>query len=75
MNNYRVGQVPRCGAMDSKYFGNPQQFEHDVLKHNYETGQFKSEIKALVLGNPAKIKDRYNDAISVMLEIKQEYGI
>ena len=75
MNNYRVGQVPRCGAMDSKYFSNPQQFEKDVLKHAYETEHFKEELKALIASNPNKVKDRYNQAISVMLDIKQEYGL
>jgi hypothetical protein len=30
MNKYRVGQVPKCGAVDSKYFGNPNGFEEIV---------------------------------------------
>lgn len=75
MNNYRVGQVPKCGAMDSKYFSTPGQFEKDVEKHAYETEQFKSDLKALIASNPNKVKDRYNQAISVMLDIKQEFGL
>ena len=75
MNKYRVGQVPRCGAMDSKYFSNPQQFDKDMQQHKYEAEQFKSEIKALIIDNPSKISDRYNQVISVMLEIKTEYGL
>ena len=61
--------------MDSKYFGKPQQFEIDMQKHAYETEQFKEELKALIASNPNKVKDRYNQAISVMLDIKQEYGL
>lgn len=75
MNPYRIGQVPRCGAMDSKYFSNPKQFDKDMQIHSFEVEQFKNDIKALILDNPSKIKDRYNQAISVMLEIKQEYGL
>lgn len=75
MNNYRVGQVPRCGAMDSKYFSNPQQFEKDMLKHAYDTEQFKEELKALIASNPNKVKDRYNQAVGVMLDIKREFGL
>lgn len=75
MNKYLGWKVPKCGAMDSKYFGKPQQFEIDMQKHAYETEQFKEELKALIASNPNKVKDRYNQAISVMLDIKQEYGL
>ena len=75
MNKYRVGQVPRCGAMDSKYFSNPKQFDKDMQMHNLEAEQFKSDIKALILDDPSKIEERYNQVISIMLEIKQEYGL
>ena len=75
MNKYLGFKVPKCGAMDSKYFSNPQQFDRDVQRHAYETAQFKSDLKALIASNPNKVKDRYNQAISVMLDIKQEYGL
>lgn len=75
MNRYKVGQVPRCGAMDSKYFSNPEQFERDMEIHKIETEQFKVNLRGLLLAEPAKIQDRYNQAISVMLVIKQEHGL
>ena len=75
MNKYRVGQVPKCGAMDSKYFSNPQQFDKDMQKHSFETEMFKSNLKSLILAEPTKIKDRYSQAIGIMLEIKTEYGL
>lgn len=75
MNRYKVGQVPKCGAMDSKYFGNPHQFDKDMQKHSLETELFKSNLRSLIIAEPEKIKDRYNQAISTMLEIKTEYGL
>lgn len=75
MNNYKVGQVPRCGAMDSKYFSNSEQFERDMEIHKIETEQFRVNLRGLLLAEPEKIKDRYNQAIGTMLEIKQEYGL
>lgn len=27
MNKYKIGKVPKCGAMDSKFFSNPDGFE------------------------------------------------
>ena len=75
MKKHRIGQVPKCGAMDSKYFSNPKQFDKDMQMHNLEEKQFKSDIKALILDNPSKVKERYNQVISIMLEIKQEYGL
>lgn len=75
MNKYKVGQVPKCRAMDSKYFGNPQQFEKDMQKHTFEIELFKSNLRSLIIAEPEKIRDRYNQAIGTMLEIKQEYGL
>lgn len=75
MNKHKVGQVPKCGAMDSKYFGNPQQFEKDIEINKIEMEQFRINLIGLLLAEPSKLQDRYNQAISVMLEIKQEYGL
>lgn len=75
MNRYKVGQVPRCGAMDSKYFSNPEQFDEDMQRHSFEAELFKSNLRSLIIAEPTKIKDRYNQAIGIMLEIKQEHGL
>jgi len=32
MNKYKIGKVPKCDAMDSKFFSNPNGFEKDVNK-------------------------------------------
>lgn len=75
MNNYRIGKVPRCEAMDSKCFSNPEQFDKDMQKHSFETELFKSNLRSLILAEPTKIRYRYNQAISTMLDIKQDYGL
>lgn len=36
MNRHRVDKVPKCGAMDSKYFGRPNAFDEDVKRHREE---------------------------------------
>ena len=75
MNKYKIGQVYKCGAMDSKYFGNPQQFDKDIERHKMETKQFKDNLRGLLLAEPAKLKDRYNQTVEVMVEIKKEFGL
>jgi len=74
MNKHKI-HLPKCGAMDSKYFGNPQQFEKDIERHKIETKQFKANLRGLLLAEPAKMNDRYNQAIEVMKEIKKEFGL
>lgn len=75
MNKHKVGQVPKCGAMDSKYFSNSEQFDEDMQKHSFETELFKSNLRSLIIAEPSKTRDRYNQAIGIMLEIKTEYGL
>lgn len=67
--------LKKCGAHDSKYFGRLEQFEIDVEAKINESVSFENELRELVLRDPNKIKQRYNEAIKVFLEIKKEYGI
>lgn len=61
--------------MDSKYFANQQQFERDVQKYEYEKEQLKDNLRVLIMVDPAKMEDRYRQAVSVMLEIKREFDL
>lgn len=74
MSKYsKMGKVAKCGSMDSKYFGDAEQFEKDVLEKVAATEDFKRKIKELILENPSLIEQRYNDVIKIMLEIRKEY--
>ena len=74
MNKHRIGQVPKCGAMDSKYFSNPKQFDKDMQMHNLKSERFENSMRALILDDPSEAEERYNQAISILLKIKQECG-
>ena len=71
----RLHKVHRCGAMDSKYFSNPQQFEKDVEQNRISAALFKKRLRELVLEDPNKIEDRYHQVIETMMEIKAEFGL
>ncbi|HAK41823.1 MAG TPA: hypothetical protein DCM59_02665 [Clostridium sp.] len=32
MNKYKIGKVPKCGAMDSKFFSNPNGLDEKLNK-------------------------------------------
>ena len=68
-------KLHKCGAADSKYFSNPQQFEKDIEKNRVDSSLFELELRELLLKKPNKIKQRYHEAISVMMEIKEEFGL
>ena len=68
-------KLHKCGAADSKYFSNPQQFDLDVEKNKLESELFQLRLKKLLRQEPCKIKQRYHEAISVMMEIKEEFGL
>ena len=68
-------KVHRCGAMDSKYFSNLQQFEKDIEKNKFSTALFKIRLRELILEDPNKIEDRYHQVIETMMEIKSEFGL
>lgn len=76
MSRYsRFSKNAKCGSVDSKYFGNTNKFEEDVIKKIEDTEAFKLKIKNLILDDPGKIKQRYNNVISVLKEIKEEFKI
>lgn len=75
MNKHRVGQVPKCGAMDSKYFGNPEQFEKDIQERKEATAAFKAKIRELILEDPGHMEERIKHTVAELIDIKSEYGI
>ena len=68
-------KLHKCGAMDSKYFSNTKQFEMDIEKNKDDSELFKLRLQKLMLQEPNKIEQRYFEAISVMVEIKKEFGL
>jgi hypothetical protein len=76
MSRYsKTGKLAKCGSMDSKYFGNMEQFEKDIQDRIDKAEQFKKTLKELILKDPSMIETRVRNAIDVLLEIKKEYNI
>ena len=74
MSKYsKTGKVAKAGAVDSKYFGDMEQFEADIVKKLNESKEFKTDLRELIIKGPSKIEQRYNEAIEVLLEIKEKY--
>ena len=74
MSKYsKMSRLAKNGAVDSKYFGNIEQFEEDVQAKIDKTNEFKRKIKELILDDPNLIEQRCNNAVSVILEIKKEF--
>ncbi|MDO5293338.1 MAG: hypothetical protein Q4F05_11370 [bacterium] len=71
----RVQRVARCGAADSKYFGNFNQFDHDMKKHKEAREKLKEEVKELVLRDPGRMADRVQIVLEAVREIKEEYNV
>lgn len=74
MNRHNL-KVSKCGATDSKYFSNPKQFEKDIEEKRIEKSKFESELILLLLKNPNKIKQRYNETIEILLKFKKDNGL
>ena len=76
MSKYaKYSKVAKNGSVDSKYFGNPDQFEKDIQAKIDKADKFKQDIKDLILSNPSDIEKNYHYAIEVLLEIKEEFKI
>lgn len=74
MSKYsKVGKVAPCGSIDSKYFRKSNQFDEDVARKIQATNEFQEKIRDLILENPNLIEQRYDNAIEVLLEIKEKY--
>ena len=74
MSKYsKMSRLAKNGAVDSKYFGNIEQFEEDVQAKIDKTNEFKRKIRELILDDPNLIEQRCNNAVSVILEIKKEF--
>lgn len=74
MNRHNL-KVAKCGAADSKYFSNPEQFDKDIQQNKFETVLFKQRVRQLILEEPNKLKNRYFEVIEVMMEVKKEFGL
>jgi hypothetical protein len=76
MSRYsKTGKLAKCGSMDSKYFGNTDQFEKDIQDRIEKTEQFKETLKELILKEPSLIETRVRNTIDVLLEIKKDYNV
>lgn len=65
----------QSGNHSSKYALNPEQLEKDLEAKENERNTFKDLVRHLVLLDPSKMDLRYRDLISLMMELKQEYGL
>ena len=65
----------QSGNHSSKYALNPEQLEKDLQAKENERNSFKDLVRDLVLLDPSKMDLRYKDLISLMMELKQEYGL
>lgn len=68
-------KLKRCGAADSKYFCNLDQFEKDIEDKKKEHEETKEKIANIILENPAKMNLRYRDAMDVLLYLKNKYDL
>lgn len=76
MSKYSTyAKLPPCGSIDSKYFRHPEQFERDINAKKFESELFKAQVRELVVKDPNKIEQRYNEMIEVAIGIKGEFGL
>ena len=76
MNFVQEGNMKKqSGNHSSKYALNPEQLEKDLEAKENERNTFKDLVRHLVLLDPSKMDLRYRDLISLMMELKQEYGL
>ena len=76
MSNYsRFCKIEKCGAADSKYFGNPEQLDKDIQQHKNDSNSYKDRIKSLLLENPSKLKENYHVFIEVLTDAKKEFDL
>jgi hypothetical protein len=71
----KMGKVPKCGAVDSKYFNNNEKFNEDIQSKIDKANDFKIKIRALVLEDPNLIEYRINLIVSELLKIKREFKL
>jgi hypothetical protein len=75
MNKYLGFKVPKCGAMDSKYWNQPGQLEKDVEQHQLDSELFRRRVRNLILEDPGKMDIRYHQVIEELRNIKDEFGL
>lgn len=80
MSKYsNMGRVAKCGSPDSKYFGNPEQFEKDLAEKFHKAEILRQEVadtlRNIVLQDPSKVEDTYHLIIKELIKIKAEFDI
>ena len=76
MNRYsKLGKVSKKGAVDSKYFGDQEQFEKDIEAKLKKSEDFKESLRALIMGNGSDMESNYLKAIEVLRELKETYDL
>lgn len=76
MSRYsKTGRVAKCGSMDSKYFGKPDQFEKDIQQHEGYNKEVKESIRQIVLQDPGRMDQVFRLAVEALKEIKQEFNL
>lgn len=79
MSRYsKMCRVARCGAPDSKYFGNLDQFEKD-LEEKAKQGEILQNkvtgtLRDLIFSDPLKAENTYHLVIQELIKIKEEYS-
>lgn len=79
MSRYsKMGKVAKCGAPDSKYYGNLDQIDKDIEEHRRK-GEILQEkvtttLQDLILSDPLKAEATYHLVIQELIKIKEEYS-
>lgn len=79
MSRYcKMGKVARCGAPDSKYFGNLDQFEKDIEEKAKQGALLQEKVSTtvrdLILSDPLKAEDTFHLVIQELIKVKEEYS-
>ncbi len=78
MNRHRIDKVPKCGAMDSKYFGRPNAFEEDVKKHREEYKQRCDNANRMLdnfINQTTNQSENYYIIVQECMKLKEKYRL
>lgn len=78
MNRHRIDKVPKCGAMDSKYFGRPNAFDEDVKRHREEYKRKCDSVYKVLedfINQSTKQRDNFNIIIEQCIKLKENYRL
>lgn len=79
MSKYaKYGELAKCGAVDSKYFGRPNAFDEDVKRHEEEYRRKCDTVYKVLedfINQSTKQRDNYNIIIEQCIKLKEKYGL